>query len=76
MAFNEVLYPYHKWFLKVLEGVEHKPTEFIVRIHSLLKDNSESNIRGFYECVKSFSNWNEANVNWPNLFIIDSELNW
>jgi nucleotidyltransferase-like protein len=75
LAHNEMLYPYHKWFLKVLEGAADKPPDLLPRIAALCDEPSEEHIRAFYETVVQFRAW-ECNVPWPTQFMLDSELNW
>jgi hypothetical protein len=75
LAHNELLYPYHEWFLKVLEGAADKPNHLLSRIAALYADPREENIRAFYETVVQFHPW-ECNVPWPTQFMLDSELNW
>jgi len=75
LVHNELLYPYHKWFLTVLERAPNKPAELMPRIAALYADPSADNIRAFYETVLTFRSW-ECNVVWPTQFMLDSELNW
>jgi predicted nucleotidyltransferase len=76
LAHNQLLYPYHKWFLKVLESAPDKPMDLLARIHALCSDHSAENVQAFYECVRNFRAWETAETGWPNQFMLDSELNW
>lgn len=76
LAHNELLYPYHKWFLKVLEQAKDKPADLLESIHKLNEGPNTENIEGLYEKVKSFHPWIEGDFNWPTQFMLDSELNW
>jgi hypothetical protein len=77
LAHNEALYPYHKWFLKVLERVEQKPAGFLDAFHRVLREPGAEAIEAFYRLVKDFSDWGIAGMpGWPNLFMQDSELTW
>lgn len=76
LAHNQTLYPYHKWFLKVLARVKNKPEQLMVRIDQLLKDHSAEKIELFYRSIVDFTDWGVAAVQWQNLFVKDSELNW
>ena len=76
LAHNERLYPYHKWFLKVLEMAQDKPADLMLRITELCQDANEMTVRAFYDCVRCFRSWETAETGWPNQFVVDSELNW
>lgn len=76
LAHNELLYPYHKWFLRVLEGAHDKPVGLMSAILALYADPSAEAIGRFYELVKGFRDWDSSGVFWPVQFMADSELNW
>jgi hypothetical protein len=76
LAYNERLYPYHKWFLKVLEKVEHKPSDLLERINDLLINHTEKEIEALYKCIMEFTDWGLCDTSWPSKFMIDSELSW
>jgi hypothetical protein len=76
LAHNELLYPYHKWFLKVLEQAKDKPADLLESIHRLNENLITENIENLYEKVKSFQPWIDGDMNWPTQFMLDSELNW
>ena len=76
LAHNELLYPYHKWFLRVLEGAKDKPEGLLASIQQLNAAPTSENIESLYEKVKSFQPWIEGEFSWPTQFMADSELNW
>jgi len=76
LAHNELLYPYHKWFLCVLEGAKDKPSGLLESIHQLTIMHIPENIETLYEKVKTFQPWIEGEFSWPTQFMFDSELNW
>jgi predicted nucleotidyltransferase len=76
LAHNELLYPYHKWFLKVLEETQEKPADLLENIHKLNENPIAENIEALYEQVKNFRPWIEGDFSWPTQFMLDSELNW
>lgn len=76
LVYNQKLYPYHKWFLKVLQNVEKKPNDLINKINDLLEYKTEEKIEDYYKCILEFTDWGLSEVNWPRQFMIDSELNW
>jgi predicted nucleotidyltransferase len=76
LAHNELLYPYHKWFLRVLEQASEKPEGLLESIHQLLSASTLENVESLYQSVKAFQPWQQGEVNWPTRFMFDSELNW
>jgi hypothetical protein len=70
------LYPYHKWFLKVLEGAKAQPADLMMCIQALTEAPNAETIEAFYEKVKTFQPWSEDPYHWPVQFLLDSELNW
>jgi predicted nucleotidyltransferase len=76
LAHNELLYPYHKWFLKVLEQAVDKPVDLLQKIHNLNEAPTKGNVEALYENVKNFHPWIEDDFSWPTQFMMDSELNW
>ena len=76
LAHNEILYPYHKWFLKVLEQAKDKPSDLQACIQTLNESPTAENIEAFYEKIKTFQAWSDNPYSWPAQFMLDSELNW
>ena len=76
LAHNEVLYPYHKWFLKVLEGVDQKPVDLMEAIHGLLDKSDGARVSRLYQTVREYREWERPDKSWPSTFMYDSELNW
>jgi hypothetical protein len=76
LAHNELLYPYHKWFLRVLAGAKEKPSELLACIENLYQIPSAENADLFYEMIKNFREWPVLENGWPAQFMLDSELNW
>ncbi|KAK4125368.1 hypothetical protein N657DRAFT_680090 [Parathielavia appendiculata] len=78
LAYNEVLYPFHKWFLRVLEGVKEKPDGLMECINRVIEEPSEANVERFYEMVMGFQEWkvNHPPGRWGTQFMLDNELTW
>ena len=76
LAHNELLYPYHKWFLRVLESAREKPDGLLESIQQLNAASTKDNIESLYEKIKSFRPWIQGEFSWPTQFMFDSELNW
>ncbi len=76
LAHNEMLYPYHKWFLKVLERAKEKPADFMACLQALSAEPTAENVEAFYQTVKTFQPWTQNPYGWGAQFMLDSELNW
>jgi hypothetical protein len=76
LTHNEMLYPYHKWFLKVLDGAREQPSNLMACIQSLIQAPITENVEAFYQKVKAFQPWSDNPYHWPVQFLLDSELNW
>lgn len=76
LAHNETLYPYHKWFLRVLEAVPLKPQAMMANIDRLLRNPEASVIESFCDDVFGFADWGFQDMNFADYFIKNNELNW
>lgn len=76
LAHNQLLYPYHKWFLRVLDCAECKPERTLELIEEILKNKGKDSIEAFYEGIRNMTDWEIADLDWPAQFMIDNELNW
>ena len=73
---NEALYPYHKWLLQETERLPHQPEGFCEKIAALLERPSPAAAQRLKDAVLSFAGAQEQELDWPNQFMIDSELSW
>jgi hypothetical protein len=76
LAYNELLFPYHKWFLRVLENAQEKPAEMMSQIDGLIAHPDQITIDRYVDTIKNFQPWSVPSRGWPNQFMIDSEWNW
>jgi len=76
LTHNELLYPYHKWFLRVLEGANDRPADLMECITDLHNRPTSESAARLYETVKDFREWETPPAGWASQFSIDSELNW
>ncbi|KAK4220581.1 hypothetical protein QBC38DRAFT_462448 [Podospora fimiseda] len=76
LAHNELLYPYHKWFPRVLSEAKEKPVGLMEKMEAALNDPSEENTQGFYEMIVGFKEWERPKFRFGAQFMEDSELNW
>jgi predicted nucleotidyltransferase len=73
---NELLYPYHKWLLRVLEKAPDKPEGLKEAIDALYTEPTRAHADRFRELVIFHGPWEVPEAGWPSQFMIDSELNW
>ena len=76
LAHNETLYPFHKWFVRVLAGVPHQPHDLIAQIDALALDPTRERIDAFAKSIREFRPWTVTHATWPAQFMADSENNW
>jgi hypothetical protein len=75
LAYNEILYPFHKLFINALKRAPEKPEQLIELIELLLKEPSSKNALSFYDAVKGFKKWRIRGL--PSVqFMLDTELAW
>jgi len=75
---NELLYPYHKWLLRVVETAARQPPGLRASIDGLLAEHSWNKVEGYCAGILAFAGINEADANamWPTRFMKDTELKW
>jgi len=74
---NREFFPYHKWFMAVLERCENKPADFMPAVHRLLENKTHENIKYLCELVKGFRDWSGgAKYSWTSNFVEDVETIW
>lgn len=76
LTHNETLFPYHKWFLRVLGGLNSKPEDFMDHINNLLVSKTKESVEGLYNSITNFNQWTLTDQHWSIRFMLDSELNW
>ena len=76
LAHNRRLFPYHKWFPRVLESVPDKPDEFMASFNSLLEDPTSENATSLFERVRDFHDWGVSDLDAYTWFMTDVEWSW
>jgi hypothetical protein len=76
LAHNEILYPYHKWFLRVLAGAPEKPAGLLEQIEALASAPDAGSVELFTTAIREFRGWEIDPIGWGAQFMLDSELNW
>ena len=73
LAENECLYPFHKWFLRVLAEVDDKPEQLLETIDNLMRAPNKKLVEKFYQDVKAYRDWVDKEMNWPYKFMLDTD---
>ena len=76
LAYNRVLYPYHKWFMTELTRAPEKPENLMALIEQLLANPCQANADSFCDAVFDFTDWDEPPEGWPSRFMVDVEWTW
>lgn len=76
LAHNELLYPYHKWMLRVLAQAPEQPADMVTLTHDLMAHPSETSVSAYFQAVRGFREWPTSTKFWSMQFIQDSEWNW
>jgi predicted nucleotidyltransferase len=78
LAENELLFPYHKWMLRVLESAARQPPGMLADIEALGVAPSRDAVEAYCQKVLAFARVepDRANATWPSHFLRDSELRW
>lgn len=76
LSHNELLYPYHKWFLRVLDSAPQKPEGLMACIDDLASDPTLDKVQAFAGLIKEFQDWPTGPHRFGAIFMEDSELNW
>lgn len=76
LAHNELLYPYHKWFLRTLAEAPDKPAGLMPAITQLAAAPSAQHLETFGPLIREFLPWEIDPVGWGAEFLEESELSW
>jgi predicted nucleotidyltransferase len=76
LAHNERLYPFHKWFLRVLADAPEKPAGLMEQIDAMTRAPDTETIEQFSRSIREFRAWEVTHATWPARFMQDSEFNW
>jgi len=75
---NELLFPYHKWMLRVLESAPRKPEGFLAALEALLTFPHWETVDRHARDLLAFIgvDFGAADAAWPTRFMHDTELRW
>jgi hypothetical protein len=76
LAYNRILYPYHKWLMQALKEAPAKPDNFLALAEALLAEGNSANAQALWDCINSFHDWNIPFERGLARFTKDAELQW
>jgi len=76
LAHNAVLYPFHKWFLRVLEGAPDKPEGVVELMRELSAEPNAAKAEHLADLVLGYREWHRGAIGWSNHFAFDTEQSW
>lgn len=76
LAYNRVLYPYHKWLMRTLAETPDQPADLIPNIHALLAQPGRATAQALFDCVTAFQDWGVDLEHAVAAFLHDREWNW
>ena len=76
LAYNKILYPYHKWFMYELRRAPLKPEGLLELAEALLEQPTKARAIAFRDCIVNYRDWGITYAQAVGRFTQDSELNW
>jgi hypothetical protein len=78
LAANRLLYPYHKWMLRVTESAPRRPPGLVDDLHRLLDAPSAELVDRLVRTLVDFAGLDRAELErtWGGYFLRDNELTW
>lgn len=76
LAHNRMFYPYHKWFMTVLDRAPDRPDNLMALADQLLEMPSKAHAGAFCDAIFSFTDWPKPAEGWPSRFMRDTEWAW
>ena len=76
LAFNRILYPYHKWFMRTLESAPEQPAALMETLRALLNAPSVSTADAVVNLVLGWRDWGFERGPAFVQFLLDGEWNW
>ena len=76
LAYNRMLYPYHKWFMTELEHAPEKPENLIALFNETLTAPTVDKIQAYWDAVNGFQDWGIDLHEAVTQFMIDAEWDW
>lgn len=76
LAYNRILYPYHKWLMHEVARAPEKPADFMPLAEALLQAPDKDKAQAFYDCLHTFHDWGVTLQQAVVHFLYDREWTW
>ncbi len=76
LAYNRMLYPYHKWLLHEVERAPDKPDNFMALTQALLDTPSVETAQAYTDALTAYHDWGVSFSETFRHFTRDQEWNW
>ena len=76
LAYNRMLFPYHKWFYEYLGRCEKKPKDLIDKMNVVLRNPNKANAEDLFQSIKAFQDWGVSDLDAYLWFMKDVEWSW
>lgn len=76
LAYNRILFPYHKWFMQYLNKCEDKPSNFMDNIELLLKEPTGKHANMLFQSLQDFNDWGVTDLESYLWFMREVEWSW
>ncbi|MCR8631214.1 nucleotidyltransferase domain-containing protein [Paenibacillus radicis (ex Xue et al. 2023)] len=76
LAYNRVLFPCHKSFMRVVEKAADKPDNFVALANELLQQPTLERITAFVELISGYQDWGVSRHQAVSIFVTNNEWNW
>ncbi len=77
LAYNRILYPFHKWLMQCLREAPEKPPELLNLTAALLESPSKQTAADYSACLREFHDWGVSEIGEAAVqFMFDREWPW
>ena len=76
LAYNRVLFPYHKWFLHYLDKCPEKPDHFMEYLRTVLEVPNAENAQRLFQSLQAFQDWGVTDLEAYRWFMQEVEWSW
>ncbi len=76
LAYNRILYPYHKWLMHEVARAPEKPTNYMALVDALLNTPGVETAQAFTDAISAYHDWGVAFGDCFVNFTRDREWNW
>ncbi|MDW3193913.1 MAG: nucleotidyltransferase domain-containing protein [Cytophagales bacterium] len=76
LAYNRLLFPYHKWFYEYLSRCKEQPVGLMDQMNQVLNDPSRENSEILFHNIRSWRDWGVEDLDAYLWFMKDVEWSW